>query len=293
MDGNVAAEPTAGNAPAAGLPEARRREPLSLGAQDLEVGYDRRTVLHGLSVEVPTGRITMIIGANACGKSTLLRTLARLLRPRQGRTLLGGKDIRSLRSAAVARELALLPQSPIAPDGITVADLVSRGRYPRRALLRRWSAGDDQAVAAALAATGTADLAERLVQELSGGQRQRVWMAMVLAQETDILLLDEPTSALDLAHQIELLELLTTLNAERGCTVVVVLHDLNQAARYAHHLIAMKQGRIVAAGPPAAVITADTVEEVFGLPVQVVSDPVAGTPMVVPLGRRPARSRPG
>lgn len=257
-----------------------------LGARGLTVGYDRTEVLRDLDVQIPTGKITAIIGANACGKSTLLKTLARLLRPRAGRVELDGEDIHAMRSVAVARTLAMLPQSPVAPEGITVGDLVARGRYPRQGLWRRWTAADDHAVAEALRQTDTLDLVGRVVDELSGGQRQRVWIALTLAQQTDILLLDEPTSALDLAHQIDVLELLRELNADAGRTIVLVLHDLNQAARYADHLIGMRAGRIVAEGPASQVITAAVVAEIFGLEVQVLDDPVTGTPMVVPLGRR-------
>jgi iron complex transport system ATP-binding protein len=234
---------------------------------------------------VPTGRITVIVGANACGKSTLLRGMARLLSPSSGSVYLDGKDIHALPTKAVAAKLALLPQAPVAPDGIRVADLVGRGRYPHQGWFRRWSAADDDAVARALEATGTLDVAERPVDELSGGQRQRVWIAMALAQETGLLLLDEPTTFLDVSHQVELLDLLTDLNRRAGTTIVLVLHELNLACRYADHLIAMKDGAIVAEGAPAAAVTEEMVTEVFGMPCQVVPDPVSGTPMVVPIGR--------
>ncbi len=259
---------------------------LSLAARGLAAGYDGADVFADLEVEIPAGRITAIIGANACGKSTLLKTMARLIRPRAGTVELGGRDIHRIRSIEVARTLAMLPQSPIAPEGITVGDLVARGRYPRHGLFRRWSQLDDEAVTRALSETGTLDLVGRPVQELSGGQRQRVWIAMCLAQETEIVLLDEPTASLDLAHAIDVLELLTELNADAGRTIVMVLHELNQAARYAHHLIAMCRGRIVAQGTPAEVLVAPVVAEVFGLDVRIIPDPVTGTPMVVPLRRR-------
>jgi iron complex transport system ATP-binding protein len=257
-----------------------------LGAEDLRLGYDDLEVVRGLSLRIPTGAVTCVVGANACGKSTLLRGLARLLRPTGGRVVLDGQDIRRLRTRDVATRLGILPQSPTAPDGITVADLVARGRYPHQSWLRQWGAEDEAAVAAAMLATDTVDLAERPVDELSGGQRQRVWIAMALAQGTDLLLLDEPTTFLDLAHQVEVLDLLADLNEADGRTVVLVLHDLNQAARYSDHLVAMKDGRVVAEGAPADVVTADLVQEVFGLTCQVVPDPVTGTPMVVPVGRR-------
>jgi iron complex transport system ATP-binding protein len=259
-----------------------------LRAEGVTLAYGDRTVVESLDLLVPPGQITAIIGANACGKSTLLRAMSRLLAPRQGRVVLDGKDLHRLPTREVARTLGLLPQSPIAPEGVTVADLVARGRHPYRRLLTRWSAEDDAAVARALELTGTVDLADRPVDELSGGQRQRVWIAMTLAQQTDILLLDEPTTYLDLSHQVEVLDLLTDLNREHGTTIVMVLHDLNLAARYADHLVAMRSGQIHRAGDPATVITADVVREVFAMSSQVVTDPVSGRPMVLPIGRHRA-----
>jgi iron complex transport system ATP-binding protein len=256
----------------------------ALGARGLRLGYDDRTVVDGLDVDLPDGELTVVVGPNACGKSTLLKAFARTLKPSAGTVYLDGRPITSYRPKAVARRVAMLPQTPIAPDGITVRDLVSRGRFPHQDLLHPSSGTDRQVVQAALAQTNLLDLADRGVDELSGGQRQRVWIAMVLAQETDIVLLDEPTTFLDLAHQVDVLELAATLHRE-GRTVVAVLHDLNQAARYATHMIAMRDGRIVAQGPPAAVVTAQLVEDVFGLPCVVVPDPETGTPLVVP--RRP------
>nr|WP_034605104.1 ABC transporter ATP-binding protein [Cellulosimicrobium composti] len=254
-------------------------------ADGITVGYDDRVIARGLDVSIPDGSFTVIVGPNACGKSTLLRALSRLLKPSRGQVVLDGRSISSIPAKEVARRLGLLPQSSIAPEGITVADLVARGRYPHQTLLRQWSREDEAAVLGALAATGTTGLADRLVDELSGGQRQRVWVAMVLAQETPILLLDEPTTFLDIAHQIELLELCTDLNRDRGHTLVAVLHDLNHACRYATHLIAMKDGAIVAEGAPGDVVTAALVEDVFGLPCRIIPDPVTGTPLVVPEGR--------
>jgi iron complex transport system ATP-binding protein len=260
-----------------------------LDAEHVRLAYDRFEVVPDLSIVIPPQQITVIVGANACGKSTLLRALARLLAPRSGSVHLDGKDITHLPTKVVATKLGLLPQSPIAPDGITVADLVARGRYPHQKWFRQWSREDEAAITAAMEATGTLELADRSVDELSGGQRQRVWIAMALAQGTDIMLLDEPTTYLDLAHQVEVLELLHDLNRDEQRTIVLVLHDLNHACRYAHHIVAMREGRIVREGPPEAVITEDVVEEVFGLHARVVPDPVAGTPMVVPLGRRASR----
>lgn len=252
------------------------------------LGYGDRTVVADLGVSLPPGRISVVVGANACGKSTVLRAMARLLRPAAGRIVLDGQDIHRLPTREVARTLGLLPQSPVAPEGIVVADLVARGRHPHQKTLVRWSSADDQAVADALVATGTADLADRCVDELSGGQRQRVWIAMALAQQTDILLLDEPTTFLDVTHQVEVLDLLVDLNRRRGTTIAMVLHDLNLAARYADHLIAMRDGAVVVAGPPTEVVTADLVREVFALESLVIVDPVSGTPLVVPQGRHHA-----
>jgi iron complex transport system ATP-binding protein len=253
-----------------------------LNARGLTLGYDDRTIVKGLDVDVLDGRVTAIVGANACGKSTLLRGLARLLLPREGAVHLDGRALAELRTLDIAKVLGLLPQTPVAPDGITVADLVSRGRYPHQGWFRRWTDEDQDAVARALAATGTAELVDRPIRELSGGQRQRVWVAMALAQDTDLLLLDEPTTYLDINHQVELLRLLRALNADAGKTIVVVMHDLNLACRFSDHIIAMAEGAIVVEGAPTEVVTAELVEKVFGLTCVVVPDPVAGTPMVVP-----------
>ena len=253
-----------------------------LAARSVTLAYEGFTVATDLDLAIPDRQITAIVGPNACGKSTLLRALSRLLCPQSGTVVLDGQAIHRLPTKQVARKLGLLPQSPIAPDGILVGELVARGRTPHQSLFQQWSRADEVAVRTALAATGTADLAERAVDELSGGQRQRVWIAMALAQETDLLLLDEPTTFLDIAHQIEVLDLIGRLNREAGRTVVVVLHDLNLACRYAHHLVAMRAGTIVASGTPHEVITADTVETVFGLQATVIDDPVSHTPLVVP-----------
>ena len=255
---------------------------MSLSAKDLTIGYDKKVISEHLDLEVPAGRFTAIIGPNACGKSTLLRALSRLLKPSAGEVLLDGKDINSRPAKEVARRLGLLPQSSIAPDGIAVADLVARGRFPHQKLIRQWSAADEAAVVTAMAATGVTDLSGELVDTLSGGQRQRVWVAMVLAQQTPIVLLDEPTTFLDIAHQIEILELCVRLNREQSTTMVAVLHDLNQASRYADHLVVMKAGRIVEQGDPRAVITAELIEEVFGLGCRIIDDPETGTPLVIP-----------
>ncbi len=255
-----------------------------LRADAVTLRYDEHTVIDGLDIEVPDGEITAIIGPNACGKSTLLKALARLLRPSAGQVVLDGEQIHKLATKEVARRLGLLPQTPIAPDGILVVDLIARGRSPHQKLFQQWSDADERAVRAALQATSTGDLADRPVDELSGGQRQRVWIAMALAQETDLLLLDEPTTFLDIAHQIDVLDLVMRLNRERGRTVVVVLHDLNLACRYASHLIAMREGTIVASGAPGDVINAGSVRDVFGLDSVVIDDPVSHTPLVIPVG---------
>ncbi|CAL9448284.1 Ferric enterobactin transport ATP-binding protein FepC [Streptomyces sp. enrichment culture] len=253
-----------------------------LSARDLTLAYESRTVVDGLDLDVPDGRVTVVVGPNACGKSTLLRALGRLLRPRRGAVLLDGRELDRVPTRAVARSLGLLPQAPVAPEAITVADLVARGRQPHQRWWQQWSEADERAVTDAMDGTGVTELADRPVDELSGGQRQRVWIAMALAQETGLLLLDEPTTYLDIAHQVEVLDLVRRLNRERGRTVVMVLHDLNQAARYADHLVAMRGGRIVAQGPPAKTVTAALVREVFGLEAVVVPDPVTGGPLVVP-----------
>ena len=262
-------------------PRTRRR----LEARDLTLGYGDAPVVEALSVDVPDRRVTVLVGANACGKSTLLRGLSRLLRPTSGQALLDGRAIHTLPSREVARTLGLLPQTPVVPDGITVVDLVGRGRHPHRSAMRAWSTADEKAVTEALVLTGTLDLAARPVDELSGGQRQRVWLAMALAQDTDLLLLDEPTTYLDIAHQVEVLDLLLDLNRQRGTTIVMVLHDLGLAARYADHLVVMRQGRLHCQGRPTEVVTEEMVADVFGLACRVVPDPVAGTPLIVPVGR--------
>ncbi|GGR77949.1 ABC transporter [Streptomyces humidus] len=263
-----------------------------LSAEDVTLAYDQRVIAEQLSVEIPDHSFTVIVGPNACGKSTLLRALSRMLRPSRGRVLLDGQVIQSMPAKKVARTLGLLPQSSVAPDGITVADLVGRGRYPHQGVLRQWSAEDERVVRESMARTGVAELADRYVDELSGGQRQRVWIAMALAQQTPLLLLDEPTTYLDIQHQIDVLDLCAELHEEQGRTLVAVLHDLNHAARYATHLIALKGGEVIAQGAPDEVVTAGLVEEVFGLRCQVIDDPETGTPLVVPAARR-GRARAG
>ncbi|WP_318841876.1 ABC transporter ATP-binding protein [Rhodococcus sp. Z13] len=257
-----------------------------LVADHVSLGYGERLIVDDLELTVPTGVVTTIIGPNGCGKSTLLRSLSRLLKPRTGTVLLDGHDITSMRTREVARVLGMLPQAPVAPEGLTVADLVSRGRHPHQSWFRQWSSDDEDEVATALELTGIADLADRPIDELSGGQRQRAWISMALAQGTDILLLDEPTTYLDLAHSVEVLDLVDRLHSELGRTVVMVLHDLNLAIRYSDHLVVMKQGRIVAAGAPAEVISVELLREVFALDASVIDDPVSDRPLIVPIGTR-------
>ncbi|MFE3056312.1 ABC transporter ATP-binding protein [Nocardia sp. NPDC059239] len=262
---------------------------MTLAAENITLGYGERVIVDGLSVQIEPGLITTVIGPNGCGKSTLLRSLGRLLRPRSGRVLLDGKAISTMKTKDTARIVGMLPQTPVAPEGLTVADLVARGRHPHQSWLRQWSADDEAEVTAALVQTGIAELAGRTLDELSGGQRQRAWISMALAQGTDILLLDEPTTYLDLAHSLEVLDLVDRLHDDLGRTVVMVLHDLNLAIRYSDRLIVMHAGRIVAQGVPADIIDAELLRAVFGLRAEVLEDPVSGRPMIVPIGARHVR----
>jgi len=256
-----------------------------LRGDSLTLGYGKKVVADNLSVAIPDGHFTAIIGPNGCGKSTLLRTLSRLMTPNQGHVYLDGEQIQRFNSKEVARRIGLLAQNATTPGDITVQELVSRGRYPHQPLFTRWRQEDDRAVQRAMQATGVADLAMQSVDTLSGGQRQRAWIAMVLAQETAIMLLDEPTTWLDISYQIDVLELLSKLNREQGYTLAAVLHDLNQACRYATHLIALRDGKMVAQGAPKEIVTAELIEAVYGLRCMIIEDPVAHTPLVVPLGR--------
>lgn len=263
--------------------------PDRLRAHDLRLCYGSNpAVVDGLDLALPAGGITAIIGPNGCGKSTLLRALGRLMAPTAGVVLLDGSDVQRRPTRDVARELGLLPQGATCPDGLTVEDLVARGRYPHRGRWRAWSTRDQEHVDAAIEQTNLTDLRDRLVDQLSGGQRQRAWIAMALAQDTHTMLLDEPTTYLDLAHQIEVLDLLARLNHERGRTIVLVLHDLNEAARYADRIVAMHNGQIAADGPPVSVLTQETVERVFALHCRILHDPETGSPLVIPSARRAA-----
>jgi iron complex transport system ATP-binding protein len=254
-------------------------------AEQVVSGYDNKTIVHGVNLLIPSNKISVIIGANGCGKSTLLKTLARLIKPTSGEITLDGKPLSKIPPKQLARILGLLPQSPIVPEGISVSDLVGRGRYPHQSLFSGWTKKDYEAVAEAMDIMNITEFANRNIDELSGGQRQRVWIAMALAQQTDILFLDEPTTFLDITYQIEILDLLTDLNRKRGTTIVMVLHDINLAARYADHIFALRQGKLIAEGEPSKVITSELIKDVFGLRCSVIKDPISGSPSVVPIGR--------
>jgi iron complex transport system ATP-binding protein len=258
----------------------------ALTTRKLTLAYNRTTIIRDLNLDIPIHRITALVGANGCGKSTLLKGLARLLKPQSGMVYLDGTAIAKLQTKDIAKKLGMLPQSPIAPEGLTVRDLVAQGRYPHQSWFQQWSKEDEQFTEKALRMTGITEFGDRPMDSLSGGQRQRVWIAMALAQNTPILLLDEPTTFLDLAHQIEILDLLYDLNRTQGNTIVMVLHDLNQACRYADYLVAMQQGAIYAQGSPAEVMTEEVVRAVFGLKSRIVADPVTGTPMCIPISQR-------
>lgn len=254
-------------------------------AEHIVAGYENKTVVQGISLEIPSNKISVIIGANACGKSTLLKTLARLIKPASGTITLDGKPLGKIPPKQLARVVGLLPQSPIVPEGISVADLVGRGRFPHQSWFSGWTKKDYEAVAEAMDIMDITELANRNIDELSGGQRQRVWIAMALAQQTDILFLDEPTTFLDITYQVEILDLLTDLNRKQGTTIVMVLHDINLSARYADHIFALHKGKLAAEGEPSKVITSSLVKDIFGLDCNVIKDPVSGSPLVLPRGR--------
>lgn len=258
----------------------------ALTTRKLTLAYEDTQIIADLNLAIPGGKLTVLVGPNGCGKSTLLRGLARLLKPRTGMVYLEGTAIHRLPTREVAKRLGILPQGPVAPEGLTVRDLVAQGRYPHQGWLQQWSQEDERMTQDALLTTGMLEFAQRSLDSLSGGQRQRAWIAMALAQNTKILLLDEPTTFLDLAHQIELLDLLHDLNRNQGRTIVMVLHDLNQACRYADHLIAIHQGQVYAQGEPEQVMTTELVKVVFGLEARIIADPITGTPLCIPMGRR-------
>jgi len=254
-------------------------------AEKVKAGYDKKTIIEDIELEIPSNKISVIIGANGCGKSTLLKTLAKLIKPSSGEIILDGKSISKIPSKQLARVLGILPQSPVVPEGITVADLIGRGRFPHQSFLSGWSKKDYEAVAEAMETMKITEFANDEIDELSGGQRQRVWIAMALAQQTDILFLDEPTTFLDITYQIEILDLLTDLNRKHGTTIVMVLHDINLSARYADHMFAMQNGKLVAVGEPEKIITNTLIKDIFGLDCTVIKDPISGSPLVVPIGR--------
>ena len=257
----------------------------ALETKSVTLAYEQNVIAKNLSVEIPNGKFTVIVGPNGCGKSTLLRSLSRLLLPQSGEILLNGENIHSQSTREVAKKLGLLPQSAIAPNGIKVIDLVSRGRFPHQKWFQTWSEADQKAVELAMQATGVMDFSQHNVDQLSGGQRQRVWVAMALAQETSLLLLDEPTTYLDIAHQIELMDLFQDLNRIQGHTLVAVLHDLNHACRYADHLIMIKAGEVIATGSPNEIVTEALIKQVFGLSCLILPDPISNTPLIIPRGR--------
>lgn len=258
---------------------------VALTTRQLTLAYDGNTIIQGLDLAIPQGKITTLVGPNGCGKSTLLRGMARLLKPKSGTVYLEGDAIAHLPTKELAKRLGILPQSPAAPEGLTVRELVAQGRYPHQNWLQQWSRDDELKVESAIATTHLDEFANRPLDTLSGGQRQRAWIAMALAQDTEILLLDEPTTYLDLAHQIEVLDLLHNLNRNAGRTIVMVLHDLNLACRYSHHLIALRNGTVMAQGQPSAVVTEEMVEQVFALQSRIIADPVSGTPLCVPISQ--------
>ncbi|ENH96200.1 iron ABC transporter ATP-binding protein [Gracilibacillus halophilus YIM-C55.5] len=254
-------------------------------AEETVAGYDNETIIHGVNLSIPSNKISVMIGANACGKSTLLKTMARLIKPSSGQITLDGQSIDKIPAKQLARVLGMLPQSPIVPEGITVSDLVGRGRFPHQSFFGGWSKKDYEAVAEAMDIMNVTALSDNHIDELSGGQRQRVWIAMALAQQTDILFLDEPTTFLDITYQVEILDLLTDLNQKYGTTIVMVLHDINLSARYADHIFALKQGQLLAEGEPSKVMTSALIKEIFGLDCTVIKDPISGSPSIVPIGR--------
>lgn len=253
-----------------------------LNTEDLTIGYAEHTIVNGLNLSIPTGKITALVGANGSGKSTILKTMARIMKPKSGSVMLDGKSIHNFSTKEVARQLAILPQNPTAPDGLTVSELISYGRFPHQKGFGTMTAEDRSIIAKAISVTGMEPFQDRPIDRLSGGQRQRAWIAMALAQETDILFLDEPTTFLDMAHQLEVLQLLQKLNKEEGRTIVMVVHDLNHATRYAQHMVAIKSGNVISEGTPNEVMTPEVLREVFGIEADIVPDPRTGVPLCLP-----------
>ena len=256
-----------------------------LKGNNLVLSYENREIIHNVDITIPPNKISVIIGSNGCGKSTLLKSFARLLKPKSGNITINDKQLKNFHSKELAQVLGLLPQSPIVPEGISVFDLVSRGRFPYQSFLKGNSIEDRKAVEEALKIMDIEELANRNVDELSGGQRQRVWIAMALAQQTDILLLDEPTTYLDISYQIEILDLLTDINRKHKTTIVMVLHDINLSARYADYIFALNKGNLICEGKPQDVISEVLIKQIFDLDCVVIKDPISNTPMIVPKGR--------
>lgn len=257
----------------------------TIEAKSLTLSYGNSIIINNLDLSIPVGEVTILIGSNGCGKSTLLRSIARLLKPTEGSILLDGKNVFKLTNKQVAKELSILPQSPVAPEGLTVLQLVKQGRYPHQSWHSQWSQEDEEIVMNALISTGVEHLKDKPIEELSGGQRQRAWIAMTLAQNTDIILLDEPTTYLDLTHQIEILDLLYKLNKQQKRTIIMVLHDINLACRYADYIITVRNQTVYKKGKPEDIITKSLVKNVFDLESEIINDPIFGTPMCIPYGK--------
>lgn len=253
-----------------------------LHTTELNIGYGDTAIVNDLNLTVPTGQITALVGANGSGKSTILKTMARLMKPKSGGVLLDGQSIHSQSTKQVAKQLAILPQNPTAPDGLTVSELVAYGRFPHQKGFGTMTSEDKSIIQWSIEVTGMTDFYDRPVDQLSGGQRQRAWIAMALAQQTEILFLDEPTTFLDMAHQLEVLHLLHKLNKEEGRTIIMVVHDLNHASRYAHHIVAIKSGTVISEGTPQQVMTKDVLRKVFGIEADIVPDPRTGVPLCLP-----------
>jgi len=257
---------------------------ITLETKSLTLNYGDTNIIEDLNLSIPMNKITVLIGANGCGKSTLLRSIARLLKPVHGTVLLDGQDVFKLSTKQVAKKLSILPQSPVAPEGLTVLQLVKQGRYPHQSWRKQWTKEDEAIVFNALKATGVDHLQDKAVDELSGGQRQRAWIAMTLAQDTDIILLDEPTTYLDLTHQIEILDLLFELNKQNR-TIIMVLHDINLACRYADHIVTVRDRGVYQEGKPEEIMTTSLVKHVFDLDCKMTNDPIYGTPLCIPFGK--------